>query len=223
MGLIAKETGGGGHDPIPEGTYEAVCYAVIDLGTHYSEAYKKAAHKVLIQWEIPECRITVERGGKDVDLPRAVHRKYTMSLHKKATLRGDLEAWRGKAFTEAELAGFDLEAIAGASCMLGIVHETGMDGKTYANISNILALPRRKGQQRLQPENPVVTFAIPDLPKPGFAIPDTLPDWVVEVIQQSEEWTGKASRPAIAAPVQIQDGHERTQEQEAEPVDNLPF
>jgi hypothetical protein len=104
--------------------------------------------------------------------------------------------------------------------MLGIVHEGGADGKTYANISNILALPRRKGQQRLQPENPVVTFSIPDLPKPGFAIPD-LPEWIVKVIQQSEEWTGKASRPAIAAPVQIQDGHERTQE--AEPADNLPF
>jgi len=204
MGLIAKETGSGSSiEPIPEGTYEAVCYAVIDLGTHYSETFKKEAHKVLIQWEIPECRITVERDGKDVDLPRVISRRYTMSLHKKAALRHDLEAWRGKAFTEDELAGFDVSTIVGHGCLLGIVHEEGKEGKVYAGISSILALPRVKGRKPAAPENEPLVFSIPEDAGPRFAVPETLPDWIVQTIKESREWTGKGQRPAIQPPTVV--------------------
>ena len=37
-----------------------------------------------------------------------LRKDYKNSLHEKAGLRKDLEAWRGRRFTDAELAGFDL-------------------------------------------------------------------------------------------------------------------
>ena len=57
MSLWAKETGGAVIEPIPAGTYTAVCYAVVDLGTHTNPVFNKDAHKVLIQWEVPDVLI----------------------------------------------------------------------------------------------------------------------------------------------------------------------
>jgi hypothetical protein len=203
MGLIAKATGGAGHDPIPAGTYTAICYAVVDLGTHHMEAYNKDARKVLIMWEIPDVTIEVEREGRAVEMPRAISKRYTMSLHKKASLRADLQAWRGRAFTEEELAGFDLKAILGAPCLLGIVHEQRRDGQgVYATISSIMALPRVKGATAAKPvpANDLVAFEIPDGADPGFDIDPRLPDWVQESIRESREYTG--DWPEAVAPIQ---------------------
>ena len=195
MSLTAKQTGGADFAPIPEGTYTAVCYAVVDLGTHTNPKFDKVAHKVLIQWEIPEETIQVERNGEMVDMPRAISKKYTMSLHTKATLRHDLEAWRGKAFTEAELDGFDVSKLAGAQCLMCVVHEPSKDGsKVYANIKSIMAPP--KGSKKIKPVNPVVVFEIPDDAAPGFEIPESdLPEWIVELIRESHEWKGTAQGP----------------------------
>ena len=191
MSLRVSDKGGGGFDPIEPGTYTAVCYSMVDLGTHHDDKFNKDAAKVLIQWELPEVRIQVERAGMQVDLPRAISKRYTASLHKKARLRHDLEAWRGRGFTEEELSDFDLGAIVGASCLLGIIHEQGRDGKTYAGISSILAMPRIKGAAPLKAENPLFTFEIPDQCVEGFDIPDALPEWIAKVIQDSKEWRGE--------------------------------
>jgi len=229
MSLIAKETGGADYEPIPEGTYAAICYAVVDLGTHYNERFKKDAHKVLLTWELPEERIEVTRDGQMLDLPRAISRRYTMSLHAKAALRHDLEAWRGKRFTDEELKGFDLSHIVGAACLLGIVHETGKrDGKTYASISSIMALPGAKAAGKgkkaapPKPENTPIVFAIPDEPEPNFDIPDTLPEWVVKTIQESKEWHGEmaSQQPPIEMPTSTSEGDEAPDGAED---DNLPF
>jgi hypothetical protein len=81
-------------------------YGIIDLGTHTEDSPqfgRKTQHKMMIQWECPEYRIEIEKDGKKLDLPRAISRRYTMSLGKKANLRKDLEAWRGKPFTDDEV------------------------------------------------------------------------------------------------------------------------
>ena len=217
MSLIAKETGsGGGFDPVPEGTHTAVCYAVVDLGTHHSDLFKKDAHKVLIMWEIPEERIEVERDGKTVDMPRAISKRYTMSLHKKASLRHDLEAWRGKRFTDDELQGFDLKHIVGVPCLLGIVHATKGE-KTYADISSIMAMPRKKGEAAPKPENPTVAFEIPEDQNGAFEIPDDLPEWVQGVIMESKEYNGLMPKP-----IQMPEATEERAPAEDED-DQLPF
>jgi hypothetical protein len=186
MGLIAKE--GSNVVPVSEGVYQAICYAIFDLGTQFSEKFGKSSHQMMVIWEIPEERIEITRDDKVLDLPRVVSKKYTMSLNEKANLRKDLQSWRGKTFTPEELAGFDVTKLLGVNCMIQIIH-TKTDSKTYANIASIT--PLYKGMEKKFPENPAVIF---DLSK-DRVIPETTPKWIRELIEDSAEW--KALQPEV--------------------------
>ena len=141
MGLTAKDKLGGDFTPIPEDLHMAICYGIWDLGTQYSERWQKSAHKVAIVWEIPKVRGDFERNGKMMNLPRAISKQYRLSLHKKADLRKDLESWRGRKFTEDELAnGFDLKRLLGVPCQIQVLHNK-VEDKTYANIAAITKAP----------------------------------------------------------------------------------
>ena len=134
MPIIAT-AGGSGEDftPAPAGTYRAVCVDVIDKGiVEVTYAGKtKRQHKISLAWLIDERR--------DDGKPYLVFKRYTLSLNEKATLRGDLESWRGKTFTRDEEMGFDVEAVLGANCLLNVQHHTKGD-KTYANVVSVMPL-----------------------------------------------------------------------------------
>lgn len=183
MPILASDKGGG-FDPIPEGLHYAICTAVYDLGTQFSEKFGKSSRKVLIQWELPEERIDIEKDGEKLNLPRATSKQYTLSLHEKALLRKDLESWRGRSFTEKELAGFDILVLAGIPCMLQIIHKK-KDAKVYANIVTITPVP--KGMPKKQPENPIRTFSIDD----DKCMPEGMPEWIQNIIKESEEYRDK--------------------------------
>jgi hypothetical protein len=107
----------------------------VDLGmvTSTFEGKTKTAHKCRIVWQVAE----TNEDGK----PFLVQKQYTASLHEKAALRKDLEAWRGKSFTKQEADGFDVEILIGKSCMLSVLH-VDRNGSTYANVSSIMPLPK---------------------------------------------------------------------------------
>lgn len=197
MPLTATEKTGTNIEPIEPGVYTAVCYGLVDLGHHVNPKFNKEAHKVLIQWELPACRAEFERDGAMVELPRVVSKRMTLSLHEKADLRKDLESWRGRKFTAQELAGFDLQQIIGAGCQLQIIHETGKDGKTYANISAIMSLPR--GTKAPPPENPVCFFSWEDHPEGVPPLPP-MPEWVAGIIMESREWKERTMAPTSTPP-----------------------
>jgi hypothetical protein len=183
MGLTAKDTGGGSSfNPIPEGMHQAICYAVYDLGTQYNEVFGNSSHKVLVVWELPDERIDIEKDNEKLNLPRSISKKYTLSLHEKASLRKDLESWRGKSFTPAELQGFDLTKLLGANCMLQIIHKK-KDNKTYANIQSIV--PLIKGSIKKEPENTCCYFSFEEH---ATNIPQNTPDWIIDLIKASDEW-----------------------------------
>lgn len=137
MSLVAKETGGN-FIPAPAGVHQAVCVDVIDLGMVMSAFYKKESHKCYLVWEIDEEMPDGQRF--------TVRRRYTVSLNSKATLRRDLESWRGRTFTDEELKGFDVEAVLGANCNVNVVQEK-REGETYANVTAIT--PLHKTQRKI--------------------------------------------------------------------------
>lgn len=172
-------------EPIPAGVYVATCYGLVDLGTHANPVFGGEQHKILVQWEVPEVRGEFERDGQKVNLPRAISKRYTLSLSEKANLRKDLESWRGRKFTTQELAGFDLRTLLGATCQLQIVHDTSKEGRTYANIAAIMALP--KGTPKPKPENPTMFFSFEEAgDKP--TLPNGLPEWIANIVKESKEW-----------------------------------
>lgn len=179
MSLIAKQENESSFSPIPEGVHTAVCYGLIDLGVQYSEKFDKKAQKVLIMWELPDETYKAEDGEEK---PRMLSREYTMSLHEKSGLRKDLQAWRGKTFTDEELSGFDLNNILGKGCQIQIIHKES-NGKTYANIASIMGLP--KGMNVKKPDNTIVF----DLDK-VTALQEmySLPTWVQDKIKESETY-----------------------------------
>src|SRR4030042_5723844 len=197
MGIIVKEEGMK-MPPVPEGVHPGVCYAVYDLGTHFNEKFAKRSRSCLIIWELPEERIEIERDGERLNLPRVVSRKYGMSLHEKADLRKHLESWRGRAFTAEEKEGFDITKLLGVNCMIQIIHNDS-DGKVYANVKNVL--PLYKGMPVREPENTPRFFSLQD----RMDIPEDTPDWIKEIIQESEEWQASVGGPQPETPIQDDD------------------
>lgn len=185
MGLTAKDKGGQGFEPLSEGMHHAICYGIVDIGTHFNPAFGKWTHQCYILFELPEERLQIE--GKD--LPRAISKKFTVSLHEKAELRKMLQTWRGKAFTQEELQGFDIKKLMSANCYLQVIHNTKGD-KTYANIVGISPLP--KGTDKRAPENPLVYFSFED----GMTnLPNGIPDWIADQIKSAKEWGGSSGEP----------------------------
>jgi hypothetical protein len=205
MGLMASDRGGKGFDPVAEGVHNAVCYSVVDLGHHLDEKFGKRNHNVLITWEITGERIEIEKDGVKLNLPRAISKKYTLSLNEKANLRKDLQTWRGRVFTEQELQGFDIKNLVGKSCMIQVIHNKSGD-KTYANIAAIM--PLMKGVAPLTPENPLVFYSMQDH---RDQIPEKVPEWVRDIIKTSDEWV--AFRPV----------EEQSQVHPVDDNDDVPF
>lgn len=169
--------------PIEGGTYQGICYSLIDIGTHHSDLYNKDIQQVVITWEVPEARIDVEEDGKTVNRPRVISRTYTQSLSEKAKLYADLVSWRGASFTQEELDSFDLRNILGKNCILTIINETNQKGKLTAKIATVAKL--MKTMKPLEPENPIVSF---DMDADGVTnIPDNIPDWLKDQIKNSIE------------------------------------
>lgn len=116
----------------PVGLHPAVCCDVIDLGLQDTPFGKK--HKVALRWQIAE---------KKSDGKRFVVRKsFSASLDKRATLRKDLESWRGKSFSNAEAEKLDLEVLLGKPCTLQLVEAPGRDGTVYVNVATVMPLAK---------------------------------------------------------------------------------
>ena len=180
MTFTIKDTGGGGDwTPIDAGVYHGICYSVVDLGTQFSQLYGVEQKKLWICWELPEERIEVEGENK----PRVISNFYTQSLHEKSNLRGHLESWRGRAFTEKELAGFDISKLFGVNCQINVIHKTNQKGQTKAVIGSIM--PLSKSMKKLDSENNYVYYSMEEH---GLNIPDAVPDGIKAMVMKSKEY-----------------------------------
>jgi hypothetical protein len=161
---------------VPSGNHLATCIQLVDLGTSEQEFSGKIyfAKKIQITWEIP-----------DDEKPFIISKEYTQSLNEKATLRHHLESWRGKAFTEEELQGFNISRLLGKPCMLNVIHKTSKLGNTYAEVISIASLPRKTEAPEFK--SPLIELSFEDSPY-KMDIFEKLPDFLKEKIKKSDEW-----------------------------------
>lgn len=180
MAIIASDTGGGGDfSPMPSGNHVAVCNMVVDLGKQriQSQMYGDSVkHQVWIRWETPDEEIewTDGNGNKQTG-PRVIGKTYTVSLHENANLRGDLESWRGRPFTQQELEGFDISKLLGVPCMVNVTH-TEKNGKTYANVKAVTPLPKA---MRDNPPKSGIGLVLHDADNNAY---DNLQEWLQKKI-----------------------------------------
>ena len=128
MALTISENQGS-FEELSEGKHNAVCYRIIDIGTHMelkfgsTTEYEKK-HTVIFFWE------TLDEKMED-GRPFGVNKWYKLSLHEKSTLYRDLDTWKG-GITNEELAGLDLTKMLGVNCVLNIVHNNKGKAKVKA-------------------------------------------------------------------------------------------
>lgn len=152
MPIYARNKGGD-FTPAPEGLQQAVCCDVVDLGLMETKFGNK--EQVELRWQSEE--------KMDTGKPFLIIKRYTPSLHPKATLRSDLESWRGRKFSDDEAFEFDLEKLLYANCQINVVHNK-TDAGTYANVKSIVPAP--KGAAALKVEDYVRACERPDWKPP---------------------------------------------------------
>lgn len=146
MSFIVEASGGSREFKlVPAGTHLARLYRIVDLGTQTTtyQGETKQQRKVMFGWEIhgeeDDGSPLLTEEGK----PMAIFKNYTLSWNEAATLRKDLQAWRGAPWTDKEAARFDLKNVLGQWCMLNIIHRPGQsDGKIFANVAGISPVPQ---------------------------------------------------------------------------------
>ena len=189
MGFIAKDSGGGNFKRVPAGAYIGRCYSLIDLGTQLTigQYGEKMQHKMRIVWELfgedelgqP---LTVDVAGKE--MPMTISKSYTVSLHEKSSLRKDLQAWRGREFTDDEAKAFDVSKLMGAYCMVNVT-TSETNGKTYSNVAGLTPLPGALKNVKPQPVHMLVSF---DLDKPDMNVFASFHEKLQDAIKRSPEW-----------------------------------
>jgi hypothetical protein len=140
--IVKENTAAKKFEIAPAGSHMGRLYSIIDLGTQKSEWEGKVnfLRKVKFFFELfgkdDNGKALVTSEGK----PLIQTRNYTLSLGEKAALRIDLQSWRGKAFTQEELKGFNLKNLLGKFCMVNIIH-TDRQGNTYADCKGLSPVP----------------------------------------------------------------------------------
>jgi hypothetical protein len=172
----------------PAGSYSAVATKVIDLGTQTGQFGSR--RQFCVVWELDELM--------DSGKPYIVSQFYTASLNEKSTLRRDLEAWRGRAFTREELAaGVDTVKLIGLPCLLTLVD----NGEGRTKVGTVSKLPRTL--QAIKPVGETVYFSL----EPGDfvqSIYDGLSEGLKKMIARSPEYQA-ATRPKRNGGATLQD------------------
>ena len=187
MSLFAESTGGS-FKPVPAGMHLARCYRIIDLGTQKSEYEGKVnfLRKIKIVWEVHG---TDEDGSPivtDKGEPFIITKDYTLSWGEKANLRKDLEAWRGRPFSEEEQRRFDLKNVLDKFCMINVQHKPRRTGDgVYANVVNVTPVPAALKGSMPQGFNAAQMFT---LGEPDMEMFETFSDYLKNQIKESPEW-----------------------------------
>jgi len=143
MSIIATANSSNSFKPVPAGLHLARCYRIIDLGNQKTEymGAVKMQRKVMLQFEVWSEDENGEPTKTDKGEPMSISKNYSLTLADKATLRKDLQTWRGRDFTSEELRGFNLKNVLGVWAMLSVTKSTGRDGKEYINIGAVMPVP----------------------------------------------------------------------------------
>jgi len=125
--------------------------------------------------------------------PMSISKNFTLSLAEKATLRLDLQAWRGRPFTADELRGFELKNVLGVWAMITAAKAIGKNGKEFTNIVSINPVPVTIKRGGL-PEgfNKLSSF---DIDKPDMELFETFGNGLREKITSSPEWRARNHAP----------------------------
>lgn len=209
--------GGQEFERMVPGAKQAVCSHFVDLGMQASPWGDK-----------PRVALCFEFIEKMTDgNPFVVVKEYFPSLGESATLRADLESWRGRPFTNAELGkdvngdddpnlpGFDLESIVGANTLATIVDKKKKTKEGYYNAINSLS-PLMANMQKIAPSGQPAPEFLTKKAQTGAALQSATNDYNAQPSNQTLD--------QMSVPPQSQGFSGAPHPQSAIPAeDDLPF
>lgn len=217
MSMIAKSNGSVSIEKLEGGVYPAISSMIVDLGLQKNVKFEKTQRKMMIIWILVDEYVEIN-GEK---MPRTMSKEYSFSLHEKSGLRKDLQAWRGKPFTDEELQGFDLLTILNKPCQLQIILEE-KNGNKYNNIAGIMALPKGTKMELLQS---TCHFDIDN--EETWNNWEKIPNWIKERIKKAKNYESSGLLQYVKEYEEMQENKETTQAStNLEPIaqdDDLPF
>jgi hypothetical protein len=199
MSFFVEDTGGS-FEKCPPGLHLARCFRILDLGTQQTtfDGVSKLVHQIKVEWEIhgvtEEGEPLLMKDGR----PFGVSKDYTFSWADQATLRKDLQAWRGKDFTPEEMRKFDLKNVLDAWCMVNCVEQMSAKGKPYIkvkSVSPVASIIKKQGYPAAV--NKSLIFNLKD---PDMVVFEGLPEFHKKKIALSPEWQKLQNKP-VAKPV----------------------
>jgi hypothetical protein len=199
MSFFIEDTGGSTFTPVPAGMHLARCYRIIDLGTQQTNFdgnvdYKR---KLKVVWEIHGEDDTGKPIVTDKNEPMIITKDYTMSWNDKATLRKDLQSWRGREFTDEEQRRFDIKTVLDKWCMVNVAHKPKKTGTgVYANVVAVTPVPNAIKNALPKGHNKCGLFMISE---PDMEMFETFGKYLKETIQAAPEWKAVQGRAAPAA------------------------
>ena len=217
MGLTISSSGGD-YENLEPGRYQATCYKLIDAGTReesYQEGPLRKRHIVYIYWEVT-AKQEVDDGEEhwepitmDDGRPFSASKKYTASLNENAALFKDLKSWRGKPFSEADLAGFELPKVLGVTAELEMVKQ----GKDSDKVKVEGVYKPDGGMKKVDTINDIVQFDIDVYcqewtgesnaeSKAMCDIVEDMPPWMKEMIDDSFEVKAAQAKAPAAKPAE---------------------
>lgn len=164
----------------PEGTHNAICFLVADLGTQTSsyDGKESEQREIQIAFDLVDEKT---KEGKNM----CVYKKVTYSGSPKANLTKIIKTWFNK-----EAKDFDMASALGAPAMITIAHSE----KGYANIVSIAAPP--KGVKVKKSTEPQISFFLDEFDASEY---NELPEWLKGKIADSPEYL-EASAPKKKTP-----------------------
>lgn len=179
--LKAPPITGGDFEQLPVGVFVARCFRQVDIGTQQTTWKNTTKHvrQVILFFEILADDEDKPVRMSDGERVFTINKTYTFSMNAKANLRQDLDAWRGKPFTDEEAGEFDLTELLDKYCLLQVVHSES-NGKTWANIGTIMTT--KKSPDAV---NEVASFSAL---APNMEIFEALPDWIKDKVRAAGEW-----------------------------------
>ena len=244
MGLTISDKGGD-YESLDAGRYKAICFKIIDAGTRL-ESFKGGKPKprtlVWLYWEVTHVQMG-DDGEEFWDEVRmedgrrfSISKKYTASMNDGATLYKELKSWRGKAFTDEDLAGFDITKLLGKTCEFEVVTYQKNDGGTGTAVDGIYK--PEGGVKASDTENDQVIFDLDvycreftgesdAASKEMCDVWDDMPDWMKEMIEESMEVKAArskgSSKPQPAPAADTGGLADLAKDDEPEEEEDVPF
>jgi len=163
-----------------EGTHNAVCVQVIDLGTQKNANPEWGdKRKVLLGFELVDVQ--------DEEHTALVSKQYTFSDSQKGNLMKDLKKW-----LNIKSGDLDMDDCLGKQALVSIEHKE-TDRGTFANISNISSVP--KGTKMRKPQSVTRSLYLDETFDAD--VYEELPEWIRLKIATSPEYEEVAApKPA---------------------------